>query len=101
MGKELGSIHFPYYYPYFSYWGPLPGFPSELILNYAPYRSWKESLDGRSALSQGHLPTHDNKTTYETRRNSHVSSGIRTDEPSVYEGEDISCLRPRGHCPRL
>jgi hypothetical protein len=25
-------------------------------------------------------------------------SGIRTHDPSIQEGEDISCLRPRGHC---
>jgi hypothetical protein len=30
----------------------------------------------------------------------HTSSGIRTHDPSVRAGEDISCLRPRGHCDR-
>jgi hypothetical protein len=27
-------------------------------------------------------------------------SGIRTHDPSVREGKDISCLRSRGHCDR-
>jgi hypothetical protein len=30
----------------------------------------------------------------------HASSGIQTHDPSVREGEDGSCLRPRGHCDR-
>jgi hypothetical protein len=31
----------------------------------------------------------------------HSSSGIRTHDPSVRAGEDISCLRPRGLSDRL
>jgi hypothetical protein len=31
----------------------------------------------------------------------HALSGIRTHDPSVQASEDISCLRPRGHCGRL
>jgi hypothetical protein len=30
--------------------------------------------------------------------NIHASNGIRTYDPSVWAGEDSSCLRPRGHC---
>jgi hypothetical protein len=30
----------------------------------------------------------------------HALSGIRTRDPSVRASEDISCLRPRGHCDR-
>jgi hypothetical protein len=30
----------------------------------------------------------------------HVSSGNRTHDPSVWAGEDSSCLRPRGHYDR-
>jgi hypothetical protein len=33
--------------------------------------------------------------------NIHALSGIRTQGPSVLVGEDISCLRPRGHCDQL
>jgi hypothetical protein len=36
--------------------------------------------------------------TEETRTDIHASSGIRTHDPSVREDEDISCLRPHGHC---
>jgi hypothetical protein len=32
--------------------------------------------------------------------NIHASIGIPTHDPSVREGEDISYLRPRGHCNR-
>jgi hypothetical protein len=31
----------------------------------------------------------------------HASTGIRTHDPSVWAGEDISCLRPCSHCDRL
>jgi hypothetical protein len=44
------------------------------------------------------LPTEDNTNTEETRTDIHASSGIRSHDPSVWGGEDISCLRPRGHC---
>jgi hypothetical protein len=30
----------------------------------------------------------------------HASSEIRTHEPSVWTGQDSSCLRPRDHCDR-
>jgi hypothetical protein len=33
-------------------------------------------------------------------KNIHTSSGIRTHDPSVSEGEFILFLRPRGHCNR-
>jgi hypothetical protein len=32
--------------------------------------------------------------------NIHALSGIRTHHPSVGASEDISCLKPRGHCDR-
>jgi hypothetical protein len=31
----------------------------------------------------------------------HASSGIRIHDPGVLAREDISCLRPRGHCKQL
>jgi hypothetical protein len=46
------------------------------------------------------LPTQDNRNTEETRTDIHDLSRIRTHERSVWAGEDISCLRPRGHCDR-
>jgi hypothetical protein len=45
------------------------------------------------------LPTQDNTNT-ECRQDIHVLSGIRAQDPSVPAGEDISYLRPRGHCNR-
>jgi hypothetical protein len=33
-------------------------------------------------------------------RHIHALSGIQTHDPSVRAGEDISCLRSRGHCDR-
>jgi hypothetical protein len=35
-----------------------------------------------------------------TQTDIHALNGIRTHDPSVREGEDISCLRRRGHCGR-
>jgi hypothetical protein len=32
--------------------------------------------------------------------NIHALSGIRTHDPSVRAGEDISCISPCGHCDR-
>jgi hypothetical protein len=37
----------------------------------------------------------------QTQINIHVLSGIRTHDPSVRAGEEISCPRQRGHCDRL
>jgi hypothetical protein len=43
------------------------------------------------------LPTHKHRIN----ANIHVLSGIRTHDPGVGAGADISCRRPRGHCDRL
>jgi hypothetical protein len=40
------------------------------------------------------LPTHSQRTNANIR----ALSGIRTHDPSVQVGEDISWLRPRRHC---
>jgi hypothetical protein len=42
-------------------------------------------------------------TQYKHRINTdiHALKWIRTHDPSVRAGEDISCLRPRGRCDRL
>jgi hypothetical protein len=43
-------------------------------------------------------------TTYHKHRintDIHALSGTRTHDHNVRPGEDISCLRPRGHCDRL
>jgi hypothetical protein len=44
---------------------------------------------------------HRNTHTYTQTLNIHALSGIRNHDPSVREGEDNSCLRPRGRCDRL
>jgi hypothetical protein len=47
--------------------------------------------------SQGHYSTW---TQNKYKRHIHVLGGIRTHDPSVRAGEEISCLRPHGHCDR-
>jgi hypothetical protein len=48
------------------------------------------------------LPTQRTTQTENKRtQTSNASSGIRTHDPIVWEGEDGSCLRHRGHCDRL
>jgi hypothetical protein len=45
--------------------------------------------------------TQDNTHTHTQNKHtqtSHALSGIRTHDPSVWEGEDMSSLWPRGHC---
>jgi hypothetical protein len=81
--------------------GPLACLPSELIWNHGSYRQLV-GLFGRviSPVARP-LPTQDNTNTGERRRDIHASSRIRTHDPSVRAGEDISCFRPRGHCDRL
>jgi hypothetical protein len=46
------------------------------------------------------LPTHRTKQTEQMHTDIHASSGIRTHDPSIRAGEDVSCLRPRDHCDR-
>jgi hypothetical protein len=43
------------------------------------------------------LPTHKHRINAKI----HAFSGIQTHDTSVRAGEDIPCLRPRGHCDRL
>jgi hypothetical protein len=45
--------------------------------------------------------TYTGQRKHRTNADIHASSGTRTHDPSVRAGEDISCLRPRGHCDRL
>jgi hypothetical protein len=44
------------------------------------------------------LPAWKNTVVEETPTGNHASSWIRTHNPSVWSGEDISCVRPRDHC---
>jgi hypothetical protein len=45
--------------------------------------------------------TYTGKYKHRINGNIHALSGIRIHDLSVQAGEDISCLRPRGHCDRL
>jgi hypothetical protein len=72
-------------------------FPIRINLELWSYRQ-SVGLFGRwSALSQGRY-LHRTIQTEETRTGIRASSGIQTHDPSVWAGEAISCLRPRGHC---
>jgi hypothetical protein len=75
-------------------------FSSELIWYYRSYRQ-SVGLPGRviSPVASS-LSTHGNTNTEETRTDIHASSRIRAYDPSIQTGEDILCLRPRGHCDR-
>jgi hypothetical protein len=49
--------------------------------------------------SRGHyLHTQDSTNTEKTHIDIHASYGILTHDPSVWAGEDSSCLRPYGRC---
>jgi hypothetical protein len=77
-------------------------FPSELIRNYESYRQSAGLLWWVIRPVPRPLPTQNTNIFVEgTRTDIYACSGIRTHDPSVWAGEDISCLRPRGHCDRL
>jgi hypothetical protein len=80
--------------------GPLACFPSELIWNYDSYRQSVGLLGRVISPVARPLPTQDNTNTEETRTNIHASSEIRTHDPSVWTGEDTSCLGPLDHYDR-
>jgi hypothetical protein len=76
-------------------------FSSELMWNYGYNRQLVGLLGRVNSLAARPLPTQDNINTEETRPDIRTSSGIRTHDPSVWAGEDISCLKSCGHCGRL
>jgi hypothetical protein len=55
---------------------------------------------GISPSQSRYLHTQDRENIEQTHTDIHVSSGIRTHDPSVRAGEDGSCFLPRGHCDR-
>jgi hypothetical protein len=57
-----------------------------------------DSLDGGSARSK--VATYTGQHKHRINVDIHSLSGIRTHDPSLRAGEDIWCLRPRGHCDR-
>jgi hypothetical protein len=56
--------------------------------------SWYNSLDGDQVVAKP-LTFTEEKQTY-----IHVSSGIRTQDPSVIVAEEICCLTSNSHCDR-
>jgi hypothetical protein len=50
--------------------------------------------------SQGRYLHAEQHKQNKTHTDIHASSGIRTHDPSLREGKDGSCVRPRGHCGR-
>jgi hypothetical protein len=63
--------------------------------------SRQDSLDGGSAHRKATTCAEDSTNTEKTHTDIHASSGIWTHDPSVWAGEDSSCLRPLGHCDWL
>lgn len=45
--------------------------------------------------------TYTGKNKHGIKINIHASSGNQTHDPTVLAGEDISCLKTRGHCSQL
>jgi hypothetical protein len=72
--------------------GPTACSTSELIRNYRSCRQLVGFLGRVISPVARLLLTQENTNTEETRTDFHASSGIRTHDPSVRAGEDISCL---------
>jgi hypothetical protein len=79
-----------------SFVGPWPLFFSFLIFYAVGMTPWA----GTQPFARP-LAAHRTAQTQWMHRDIHASSGIRTHDPSVWAGEDSSCLRPPGHCDRL
>jgi hypothetical protein len=71
--------------------GPWPLFQ---VLN--PIHSRYDFSDGGSARRKATTYIH----TEQTHTDIHASSGIRAYDPTVREGEDVTCIRPCGECDR-
>jgi hypothetical protein len=63
--------------------------------------SRQDSLDGGSARRKAATYKQNNTNTEETHTDVDGSSGIRTHDPSVRVGEEVSCLRSLDRCDRL
>jgi hypothetical protein len=80
--------------------GPWPLF-SFLILYTQSVGTLRRGGGGISPSQDLYLYTEQHKHKINAHTDIHVSSGIPTHNPSVRAGENISCLRPHGHCDRL
>jgi hypothetical protein len=79
--------------------GPLACSHSELIWDYRSYRQSMGLFGWVISPLQGRY-LHRASQTEESRSDIHASSGIRTHDPSVWEGEEVSCPKSWGHCNR-
>jgi hypothetical protein len=75
----------------------------QLLLQYLNLFTQSVGLLGQGIIpSQGHyLHREQHKRGINAHTDIHPLNWIRTHDPSVWAGEDSSCLRPRGHCDRL
>jgi hypothetical protein len=73
-----------------------------LFFSFLTFFTQTVGLLGRGiSPSQGrYLRTGQHKHKINAHADIHAFSEIRTHDPSVRAKEDISCLRPRGHCDR-
>jgi hypothetical protein len=76
-------------------------FPSEFFWNYGFNRTLVWLLTWATIPVAKPLPAENNTNPQETRTDINTSNGIRTHDPSVWAGKDISCLRPCDHRDQL
>jgi hypothetical protein len=100
LGNTKEGLIFSYYY-YYTFRIRSSGlFPSQLIWYSIPlWPVTRNPWTGDQPVARP-LHTRDNTNREETGTDIHASSGNRSQNPSAHAGEDISCLRPRGHCDR-
>jgi hypothetical protein len=58
-------------------------------------------LPGRGISARRKAATYTGQHKHRINANIHSLSRIRTHDPNVRAGENISCLKPRGHCVGL
>jgi hypothetical protein len=76
-------------------------FPTEFLWKYGSYRQSVGLLGWVISRVARPLPTQDNTITEETWTHINASSGTRTRDSRVWEGEGILRLRPRGQYARI
>jgi hypothetical protein len=76
-------------------------FPSGFVWKYGSYRQSVGLLGRGISRVARPLLTQDNTNTEETWIDIHASGGNRTHDATVWEGEGISRLRPRGQYDRI
>jgi hypothetical protein len=90
-------INFWYYYVSFLFFYLWLYHPCWVLTAFSV--SWSFYTFGRTSWT-GDQPVARPLPAHKSTHYIHVSSEIRTHDTSVSAGEDISCIRPRGHCDR-